>query len=72
MTQTIKIITGNNQDEFAENVQEFLNDGFEIKSCNCGFINSEQYDFADYFQAILVKEEKLAAIAAERGEGGNT
>lgn len=52
----IRVITGNDQNNFEADVQELLNEGFKIKACNCGFINSEQYDFADYYQAILVKE----------------
>ena len=56
LNMTVKVIAKGDKDEFEKELQNLLNDGFKIISSNCGFINSELYDFADYYQAILVKE----------------
>lgn len=54
-----KVITSEDKDKFEAELQKFLDDGYELVSSNCGFINSEQYDFADYYQAILIKNESV-------------
>lgn len=53
----IKIIDSNNKNKFEETVNELIKKGWEISSTNCGFVNSEEYDFQDVFQAILIKVE---------------
>lgn len=52
-----KIITvsNNKQGDFEYMVNGYLQDGYKILSTNCGFINSESYDFVDVWQAILYK-----------------
>lgn len=57
LNMTVKVIAKGDKDEFEKELQNLLNDGFKILSSNCGFINSDLYDFADYYQAILLKEQ---------------
>ena len=54
-----KIITvsENTQAQFEYIVNGYLQDGYKILSTSCGFLNSENYDFVDCWQAILYKEE---------------
>lgn len=54
----IKIVEDNDKDEFEEKVNVLLNTGYTILSSNCSMINSEAYDFANYYQAMLLTEEK--------------
>jgi len=42
---------------FEDSVNEYLEEGYKILSTNCGFLNSENYDFIDVWQAILYKED---------------
>jgi len=53
----IEIVQSNDEETFKQKVQELLNDNWYIQSCNCGFIQSETYDFCNVFQAILTKGE---------------
>jgi len=50
------VIESTDVSEFKNNVTELLQQGYTILSSNCGFINSEQYNFCSIYQAILVKE----------------
>ena len=54
-----KIITvsENAQAQFEYMVNGYLQDGYKILSTSCGFLNSENYDFIDVWQAILYKED---------------
>lgn len=52
----VKVIETNDYKKFENEVEQYLGMGFELKSCNCGFVNSEQYDFASFYHAILVRE----------------
>jgi len=54
-----KIITvsNNKQGDFEYMVNEYLEEGYKLSSSNCGFLNSEAYDFIDRWQAILYKED---------------
>ena len=56
-----KIITvsENTQAQFEYIVNGYLQDGYKILSTSCGFLNSENYDFVDYWQAILYKEDLI-------------
>ena len=42
---------------FEDTVNEYLKEGYKLSSSNCGFVNSEAYDFVDVWQAILYKED---------------
>ena len=55
--QTIKVVNITDEDDFTKQVNDLLNDGYKISSTDCGFIQSEQYDFCSSFMAILVKEQ---------------
>lgn len=65
LNMTAKVIAKSNKDEFEAELQKLLEAGFKIVSCNCGFINSELYDFADYYQAVLVKDEGVTTHKIE-------
>lgn len=52
--QEIKIINMTDEDDFTKAVNEALSNGYKISSTDCGFINSEQYDFCSSYMAILV------------------
>lgn len=56
--QSIKVIEENNKINFESEVNYYLDIGYKISSTNCGFVNSEVYDFCSCYQAILVKEEE--------------
>lgn len=53
----IVTINVNNQGDFVRQVQAYLKDDYKLSSSNCGFVNSEAYDFIDRWQAILYKED---------------
>lgn len=53
----IKVISQNDQDDFENKVNKLIKDGYKIIASSCGFVNSENYDFADWYQAILEKNE---------------
>lgn len=56
--QSIKVIEENNKINFESEVNYYLDIGYKISSTNCGFVNSEEYDFCSCYQAVLVKEEE--------------
>lgn len=53
----IVTVSANKQGYFEDQVNEYLQEGYKLSSSNCGFINSEAYDFVDVWQAILYKED---------------
>lgn len=53
----IKVISLPSENEFENMVNAYLKEGWEISSTSCGFINSELYDYKDWYQAILIKGE---------------
>lgn len=53
----IVTVSANNQEEFTNNIHKYLQEGYKLSSSNCGFLNSEPYDFIDRWQAILYKED---------------
>jgi hypothetical protein len=54
VTPQIKVVEESDKDKFESRVNEMLNNGYRILSTNCGFANSEQYDFCSSYQAILI------------------
>lgn len=54
--QEIKVIEMMNDSDFENTVNAHLEEGWKISSTNCGFLNSENYDFRSVFQAILIRE----------------
>lgn len=53
----IKTVSTSKQGEFEDIVNSYLKEGYKLVSSNYGFVNSESYDFADVWQAILYKED---------------
>ena len=52
----IKVINENDEGYFEGMVNAYLKDGWELLGVNCGFLQSENYDFATSFQAIVFKK----------------
>ena len=50
----IKVITSSDKSGFEEEINNLLLDKWEILSTSCGFVNSEQYDFCESFQAVMI------------------
>lgn len=53
----IVTVSTSKQGYFEDTVNDYLEEGYKILSSNCGFVNSEAYDFCDNWQAILYKED---------------
>ena len=51
-------------------VKELLDDDYRISSSTCGTTNSEAYDFAEFWQAILIKQDNEPKFANMRGSDG--
>ena len=54
--QEIKVVSWDNDSYFEGIVNNFLKEGWKISSTSCGFLNSENYNFKDQYQAILIRE----------------
>jgi len=52
----VEVIDENDVIKFQGKLEDFLNNGYELKACSIGFANSEQYDFCSVCKAILVRE----------------
>lgn len=44
-------------DIFERRCAELLGAGYKMKTCSCGFVNSESYDFCASWQAIFIYEQ---------------
>ena len=65
MRKKIDVFSSDSQSYFQSYVNDCLADGWEILSTSCGFFNSENYDFKEIYQAILVKEETEAISSTD-------
>jgi hypothetical protein len=66
--EQIKIIDSDSVTNFEEEVNGLLEEGWELSSSSCGFINSEEYSFKDFYQAILIRrlsEVKINELAKQ-------
>ena len=54
--QEIKVISYPDEGYFESLVNNLLKEGWRISSTNCGFLNSENYNFGNVYQAILIRE----------------
>ena len=54
----VKGVETSDKDEFERESSKLIGLGYKISSSNCGFLNSERYDFCPYYQAILIKESE--------------
>lgn len=50
-----KVIHFSDEVKFEKELNALLAQGWQILSCSCGFIPSEEYNFCGWYQAILVK-----------------
>ena len=53
--EEIKVVNMTDEDDFTKKVNGLLLEGFKISSTDCGFIQSEQYDFCSSYMAVLVR-----------------
>ena len=52
----VKTVRESSVEEFESKCNALLEQGYEIIACNCGFVNSEAYDFCDSWMAVLAKK----------------
>lgn len=52
--QNIVVVTSSNKEEFENEVNFYLSQGYSIESANANMVNDIQYDYSDYYQAILL------------------
>lgn len=55
----VMIVEHADEEVFKQSCKEWVEKGYKVSSTSCGFINSEEYDYCDWYQAILIKEEKV-------------
>lgn len=60
--QTIKVIDVCDKDEFENEINELLAQGYRLQSCSSCVLQSELYDFCSCYQAIMLKEESCKNI----------
>ena len=48
--ETVEMSDG---DAFAVECERLLSLGYKLETCNCGFVDSEQYDFCASYMAIF-------------------
>jgi len=53
----VVVIEENEGGCFEDKCEDLLSKGYEMKACNCGFANSENYDFCAIYHAVFVKME---------------
>lgn len=58
----VKIVENSDKDKFTNEVNSFLVEGYEILSTSCSMINSEAYDFASFYQAMLLSPERREEV----------
>jgi len=51
------VVEWSSASDFEDEVNALLKDGYTVLSSNCGFIDSENYNFASSFMAILLDKE---------------
>ena len=50
----IVVVETDKSKSFVEQVNDFLSKGGIIKSCSCGVLDAEAYNFPDWFKAIII------------------
>ena len=53
------VIDESQPDIFAAKCNGYINNGYEVSSSSCGFVQSEAYDFCGSYQAILIKKKEM-------------
>jgi len=53
------VVRTQDMSEFAKECNQYLEAGFTLVSSSCGFMNSEEYDFQDIWQAIFVRDLRI-------------
>jgi len=56
-TPSVKVVDVLTPAEFEKECNELLAQGYTLSSSSSGVVNSEAYDFCNYFHAIFVKQE---------------
>ena len=60
MNEPVITIDTSDKVEFEALCAKAVAEGYKLKSCDCGFLDSESYNFCSSYQAIFVKPEALA------------
>ena len=50
----VVVLESNDTEAFEDDMNMYLEQGYDVSSSSCGFVNSEQYEFCSSYQAILV------------------
>jgi hypothetical protein len=51
-------VSETDREEFESKCNQFIELGYKLSSSSCGFLNSEEYDFCESYQAILVLQDQ--------------
>lgn len=56
--ENVDVVTINTdlQEEYEQNVKQYLEHGYKLKSCSCGYYGIESDNCYPFWMAILVKE----------------
>jgi len=65
MNRSIVTVEDSQGANFEVKCQALVKRGYKLVCASCGFVNSEQYDFCDSFQAVFALPEALANHLAE-------
>ena len=60
--QEIKVVNESLEGAFADMVNSLLAEDWKLHSSSCGFVNSENYDFCNSYQAILVRDKPESEV----------
>jgi len=52
----VKVINVDEEGEFETQCKQMLDEGYKMRTCSCGFGQSEEYVFCARYIAIFVKE----------------
>jgi len=59
MKQNVVVLESNSCEDFENDLNMYVGEGYLVSSTCCGFMNAE-YDYASIYQAVLVLAESKA------------
>ena len=60
MRKPVVVVESADMHEFERECLQLFEDGYRLDSSSCGFVNSEEYDFCQSYQAIFVDKQPPA------------
>jgi len=58
MENSVITVDTSDAELFKKECKTLLDSGYEMKACNCGFIDSKEYDFCSNWMAVFVFVKK--------------